>query len=178
MYDPTSWWSWPLWWNAVIQDICEAKGSWTFPTFSPYALCVCVCVWLLAGVERCQRVGFSSPIVHFHCVGVCVRGEQAPPMTFSQKEALFFQSRELMFGQHSTISKLTVGERCLDNVRPLCNRVKQHCTYICCIWYSSHKGTMWDRHILAELAKVYYTTVGEDSAAAKFGNQCCWIFCR
>lgn len=32
-YDLTSWSSWPLWWNAVIQDMWEAKGSWTLPTF-------------------------------------------------------------------------------------------------------------------------------------------------
>lgn len=90
-YDLTSWSGRPLWWNAVIKDICEAKGSWTLPTSFTYALCVRACVWLLRSVERCQRVGFLNPIVPFHCVGVFVWGEQ-PPMTFSQKEVLLFHS--------------------------------------------------------------------------------------
>ena len=135
-----------------------------------------VCVHLRLAACWCGKVS-TSWLFKSHCAFPlcrCLRtGRAGPPTTFSQKEALFFQSRELMFGQHSTISKLTVGERRLDNVRLLCNRVKQHCTYICCIWYSSHKGTMWDRHILVELAEVYYTTVGKDSAASKFGHQCC-----
>lgn len=39
-YDPASWSSRPLWWNAVIQDICEAKGSWTPWSYS-HTQCVC-----------------------------------------------------------------------------------------------------------------------------------------
>lgn len=35
-YDLISSSSRPLWWNAVIQDICEAKGSWTLQTLVAY----------------------------------------------------------------------------------------------------------------------------------------------
>lgn len=62
-YDLTSWSSRPLWWNAVIQEICEAKGAPTLLTLPPYALCLRRCAWLLSGVEQCLWVGFCIAIV-------------------------------------------------------------------------------------------------------------------
>lgn len=89
-YDLTSWSSRPPWWNAVIQDICEAKGSWTLPTLFTYTLYVCVGAWLCGNVERCQRVGFLNPIVPFHCVGVFVWSEQAPCDIFPKRSLMCY----------------------------------------------------------------------------------------
>lgn len=47
-YDLISWSSRPLWWNAVIQDIREAKGSWTLPTLAnTHTVCSHAFGWLV-----------------------------------------------------------------------------------------------------------------------------------
>ena len=68
-----------------------------------------------------------------------------------------------------------MGERCLDNVKLLCNRVKKHS---CCIRYT-HKNKAYgmdstNQEILTERAGkslLLNTTVDKFSAAAKFGKQ-------
>lgn len=89
-YDPTSWWSRPLWWNAVIQDIMWGKGLSNCPDpLHLHTVCACVHVRLprLSGKVSTSRL-LKSHCAFPLCRCFCMR-QARPPMTFSQHEVLW-----------------------------------------------------------------------------------------
>lgn len=65
-YDLTSWSSRPLWWNAVIQEICEVRSAWTLQTLFPYGLCVRMCL----AARLCGKVSVSLLLQSLLCLPI------------------------------------------------------------------------------------------------------------